>query len=179
MFQKCNKYKRIVLYLLKRFRNALLIHAHEWAHTHIWAYMPLGTPTPPGSLTEYSILWRVNFQWLRCVTYTLWLRELLISQIFHFLKSKTGKKRFGSISEKFHSWQYITICNTSVNASAVIIIIITNLRSNQSHSQQMASFPARRFYLMRGCFYIVRHRRFGNRTVFLLPITEPIQQSTL
>ena len=51
--------------------------------THIWAYMLLGTTTPPGSLTEYSmdtysILQQVNFQGQRCVTYTLWLRELLI-----------------------------------------------------------------------------------------------------
>ena len=41
-------------------------------HTHIWEYMSLGTTTPQGA------------QGLRCVTYTLWLRELLISQIWHF-----------------------------------------------------------------------------------------------
>ena len=46
-------------------------------HTHIWAYMSLGKTTHPGSLTEYSmdtfsILWRENFQGLRCVTDTLY-----------------------------------------------------------------------------------------------------------
>ena len=56
----------------------------------IWVYMPLGTSTLPWSPTEYSmdsysILRQINFQGLRCVTYTTWLRELLISQIWHFL----------------------------------------------------------------------------------------------
>ena len=81
-------------------------------HTHIWAYMPLGTPTPPGSPTEYfiatySILWQVNFQGLRCVAYTPWLRELLISQIWHFLRlsPKLLQKCFRNILEMFHSRQ--------------------------------------------------------------------------
>ena len=70
-------------------------------HTHIWAYMPLHMTIPPGSPTEYSmetysILQQVNFQGIRCVTYTLWLRELLISQMWHL--SKTGTKHFGNIS---------------------------------------------------------------------------------
>ena len=60
-------------------------------HTHIWAYMPLGTSTPPWSPTEYSmdtysILRQINFQGLRCVTYTTWLRELLISPVWHLLR---------------------------------------------------------------------------------------------
>ena len=79
-------------------------------HTHIWTYMLLGTPTPPGSPTEYSmdtysILQQVRFQGLRCVAYTLWLRELLISQTWHFFSPKQVQKRFRSISETFHSWQ--------------------------------------------------------------------------
>ena len=79
------------------------INAYPWVnpHTHIWAYMPLHMTIPPGSPTEYSmetysILQQVNFQGIRCVTYTLWLRELLISQMWHL--SKTGTKHFGNIS---------------------------------------------------------------------------------
>ena len=53
--------------------------------------MPLGTSTLPWSPTKYSmdtysILRQINFQGLRCVTYTTWLRELLISQIWHFFR---------------------------------------------------------------------------------------------
>ena len=58
-------------------------------HTHLWACMPLGIPTPSGIPTQYfmdtySILQEVNIQGLQCVTYTLSLTELLISQIWHF-----------------------------------------------------------------------------------------------
>ena len=85
-------------------------------HTHIriWVYVSHGTPTPPGSPTEYSmdtysILLRVNFQGLRCMTYTLWLRELLISQIWHFLRlsPKLVQKSFRNISKMFHLWQCV------------------------------------------------------------------------
>ena len=60
-------------------------------HTHIWAYMPLGTPTPPGSpikysMDTYSILWQANFQWTKVCNIYPWLRELLISLIWHFLR---------------------------------------------------------------------------------------------
>ena len=75
-------------------------------HTHIWAYMTLGIPTLPGSPTKYSmdtysILQEVYVQGLRCVTYTLWLREFLISQMWHFfrLSPKLVQKHFGNIFE--------------------------------------------------------------------------------
>ena len=81
-------------------------------HTYMWVYMALGTTTPPGNPTEcsmdtYSILWQVNSQRLMCVTYTLYL---LISQIWHFLRlsPKLEQKRFGNISEMFHSRQWYT-----------------------------------------------------------------------
>ena len=80
-------------------------------HTHIWAYMPLSTSISPGSPTEYSmdtysILQQVNFQGLRCVTYTLAERAFNFPNMAFFeTKSKTGTKCFRIILETFDSRQ--------------------------------------------------------------------------
>ena len=58
-------------------------------HAPGYAYIP-GIPTRY-SLGEYSILRQVNFQGLRFTmyTYTLQLREVLISQKWHFFETKS------------------------------------------------------------------------------------------
>ena len=116
----------------KHIKNALSMHVPGWTHTHIWAYIPLGTSVPSNecSMDTYFILWWVHFQGVRCVTYTLWLRELLISQIWYFWenRSKTGtemfQRHFGNAS--FMTVNYLRAYSIVVYRSRTLMNNLTN-----------------------------------------------------
>ena len=119
------------------------------------------------------MLQRVNFQGLRCVTHTLWLRELLISQIWQFFRlspklvKKTFWKHYGNVS-------FVTVHSTINLESALFISISYEICFPFKHLnlwvvlQSGFTIAFRKNYRHAGCHWD-SYRNYGNLVFPLTP----------